>query len=101
MKIHGFLCHWKGHEQNAILLQKKMEPFINLTVISTDRSLESQHPDWIYLDQTAYFSEQWNKAIELFSGDIFFQIQADVSFDDFERLFERVPSQFRSHPIGV
>jgi hypothetical protein len=101
MKLHGFLCHWKGHEENAVTLQKKIEPFIDLTVISTDDSLQSKHPDWVYLNETAYFSEQWNKAAELFSGDIFFQVQADVSFDDFERLFEKVRSQFRSHPIGV
>jgi hypothetical protein len=101
MNIHGFLCHWKGHEENAVLLQRQIQPFIHLTVISTDRSLQSQHPDWVYLDETAYFSEQWNKAVELFSGDIFFQIQADVSFNHFERLFENIRSCFRSHPIGV
>ncbi len=101
MKIHGFLCQWKGHEQNAVALQEKIEPFIDLTVISTQENPKPKYPNWIYLTENAYFSEQWNKAVQLFSGDIFFQIQADACFDDFEALFKKVKALFLSERIGV
>jgi hypothetical protein len=53
------------------------------------------------LDDTAYFSAQWNKAIELFDADILFHIQADVEFDNFEALFPRVASLWNKYNVGV
>ena len=101
MKIHGFICQWKGQEENAIALQRAMEPFIDVTVISTEESIREKHPHWIHLDQGAYFSQQWNQARDLFSGDIFFQMQSDARFDDFERLFQKVATVFSTGRVGV
>jgi hypothetical protein len=74
---------------------------IDVTVISTEQNLAVKHPDWIHLEESAYFSAQWNKAVELFSSNIFFQIQADARFNDFERLFEKVTTLFETGRVGV
>ncbi|MCI0417177.1 hypothetical protein L0222_30775 [bacterium] len=101
MKIHGFICNWKGHELNAIHLAEKLKPLIDVTVISTDPGIREKHSDWIHLDESAYFSEQWNLAVRLFTGDIFFQIQADAFFDDFPNLFQKAKATFSEGSIGV
>jgi hypothetical protein len=101
MKFQGFICNWKGHEGNAIDLHKKIKPLIDVTVISTDSRIRKKHPEWIHLEESAFFSEQWNTAVRLFSGDIFFQIQADAHFDDFTGLFRKVQALFSEVPVGV
>jgi hypothetical protein len=53
------------------------------------------------LDETAYFSAHWNKAVELFDADIFFQIQADAEFDQFKALFAKARLLFGKYELGV
>lgn len=101
MKTQAFVFNWKGHERNALALEAKIAPHIKVTVINSEEGLSSRRPGWIHLDDTAYFSAQWNKAVELFDADIFFHIQADVEFDNFEALFPRVASLWNKYNVGV
>jgi hypothetical protein len=101
MKIQGFIFNWKGHEANALALEEKIGKLIEVTVINSEEQLSGSHPGWVHLDDTAYFSAQWNKALELFDADILFHIQADADFDEFETLFARARSVFEKHRPGV
>jgi hypothetical protein len=101
MKIQGFIFNWKGHEQNALALQQKVSKFIDVTVINSEEQLSGDHPGWVHLDDNAYFSAQWNKAKELFNGDVMFHMQADAEFDQFEELFIRARWFFDKFKIGV
>jgi hypothetical protein len=101
MKIQTFIFNWKRHEANAAALEEKIARLAHVVVINSEEGLSARHPGWIHLDDSAYFSEQWNKAIELFNGDLLFHIQADVEFDRFDALFARVESMWTKYTLGI
>ena len=101
MKIQGFIFNWKGHEANAAALEASMARSIPVTVINSEERLSRPRPGWVQLDDTAYFSAQWNQAVARFDADIFFHMQADAEFDQFEALFARVQSLWEKHRLGV
>jgi hypothetical protein len=101
VKIQGFIFNWRGYEANALALEEKSGKFIEVTVINSEEQLSRARPGWVHLDDSAYFSAQWNKAVELFDADIFFHIQADAEFDQFDALFARVKFFFENHRLGV
>jgi hypothetical protein len=101
MNIQGFIFNWKGHEQRAAALERKLGEFATMTVINSEEQLSQPRPDWVQLDDAAYFSEQWNNAIELFDADLFFHIQADADFDRFDLVFARAKTLFEKYRLGV
>jgi hypothetical protein len=101
MKIQGFVFNWKGYQNDARALEEKIGRFINVTVINSEEHLNAKYPEWSHLDDTAYFSAQWNKAVELFNADIFFHIQADAEFDDFEALLAKTERLFEKYGLGA
>jgi len=101
MDIQGFIFNWKGHEARAAALERKLGEFARMTVINSEEALSEPRHGWVQLDDEAYFSEQWNHAVELFDADLFFHIQADADFDRFDRLFERVRMLFQKYRLGA
>jgi hypothetical protein len=101
MRIQSFIFNWKGNAANAAKLEAAITPIADVLVINSEEGLAESHPRWVHLDDTAYFSAQWNKALELFHGDVLFHVQADVVFDDFERLFRRARELFDAYRVGV
>ena len=99
--MHAFVFNWKGHEAGAAALEEKIARHTRVTVINSEEGLDEAHPHWDHLDDSAYFSAQWNRAIELFDGDLLFHIQADARFDEFERLLAKIDHVFRTYPVGV
>lgn len=99
--MHAFVFNWKGHEAGAAALEEKIARHTRVTVINSEEGLDEAHPHWDHLDDSAYFSAQWNRAMELFDGDLLFHIQADARFDDFERLLAKIDHVFRTYPVGV
>jgi hypothetical protein len=89
VEIQGFIFNWKGHEASTVALENKLGKLINVTVINSEEHLREKHPGWVHLDDTAYFSAQWNKAVELFEENIFFHIQADAECDQFDAMLAR------------
>jgi len=100
-QIQGFIFNWKEHEANALALQKKIGKLINVIVINSDERLKDKYPTWVPLDDTAYFSAQWNTAVYLFDADIFFHIQADAEFDRFDTMMEKAKLLFQKYKLGV
>jgi hypothetical protein len=101
MKIQAFIFNWKGHEARAAALEEKLAKLVHVTVINSEEQLSTPRPGWVHLDDTAYFSAQWNKALELFDADILFHIQADADCGQFEPLIERARALFEKHELGV
>ena len=101
MKIQGFIFNWKGHETRARAHEEKIKKCIEVTVINSDEQLSDKYSEWVHLDDTAYFTAQWNKAVELFDADIFFHIQADAEFDQFDLLIAKAKSVYERHKFGV
>src|SRR5262249_19735157 len=100
-KIQGFIFNWKGHEARAKALENKIGKLMKVTVINSQERLSDKYPGWVHLDNTAYFSAQWNKAIELFNADIFFHIQADAGCDQFGALIAKAKLVFEKYRVGV
>ena len=116
MRIQAFVFNWNDHRANAAELERKIGRHAGVTVVNSQEGLEAAYPAWDHLDDTAYFSAQFNRAVELFNtnssganssganssgADLFFHIQADAGFDDFADLFARMERVFREHPVGV
>jgi hypothetical protein len=101
VKIQGFIFNWKAHEARAVELERAIGHCIPVTVINSEELLSCPHHHWVHLGDSAYFSAQWNKALELFEGDILFHIQADAHCGDFEQLFARARSMFQRGDVGV
>ena len=78
--IHAFVFNWKNKTKNAL----KLEEFYNkifdkVTVINSSEDYTPSH--WVNLGDSAYFGDQFSKALEMFdcnNYDLLFHIQADV-----------------------
>jgi hypothetical protein len=101
MNIQSFIFNWKGNTDNVLRLERAIEKLSEVNIINSDESMREARRNWIQLDDSAFFSAQWNKALDIFNADVLFHVQADVEFNEFERLFERACAAFRSHPIGI
>ena len=101
MKIQAFVFNWVGHEAKRRALERALGQLCESRVINSDSTVESGHSTWHHIGDSAYFTEQWNKALELFDGDILFHIQADASYPDFAEMFERCRFAVARHNCGV
>jgi hypothetical protein len=101
MKIHAFVFNWKGYGAKAAALEKQLSSLTTTTVINSDEKERAHFPTWTHLDENAYFAEQWNTAIQKFNGDILFHIQADATFDNFAKLFDRATHCILEQNVGI
>ena len=101
INIEAFICTWKGHHQNARAIELSIANHAAVRVINTDQSVRDLYPHWVHLDSSAYFSAQWNRMLELFQGDVLFQIQADTKFLRFDELFASAQNAFKQWPVGI
>jgi hypothetical protein len=101
MSVHAFVFNWRGHEENAAHLAAQLGARYRTTVINSDEEAAGRHPDWVHLDEQAYFSAQWNTARALFAGDAFFHIQADARCDELGRVVERGLEVLERYRAGV
>jgi hypothetical protein len=101
MKVQGFIFNWKGHEEEALALEKQIAKLIEVTVINSEENLKEEHPGWVHLDDSAYFTAQWNRAVALFDADIFFHIQADAQINNFEQLVAKAVDVHTRYKFGV
>ena len=98
--IQGFIFSWAGHEQRAMALERKIAALLPVTVINSE-SAARRNEHWVHLDESAYFSEQWNRAMRMFDADLMFHVQADADSDHFADIVSKARSLFRRCPIGV
>jgi hypothetical protein len=101
MRVQAFVFNWTGHARNAARLETEIAGYADVRVINSDDEARLQHPAWVHLGESAYFTAQWNKAFDLFDGDVLFHIQADARVDDVGRLLRRAKAVFQRHNVGV
>ncbi len=70
-------------------------------MINSQERLSCPREGWIHLDDSAYFSAQWNRALAAFDGEILFHMQADACCNELERLLKRATRLFARGDIGV
>jgi hypothetical protein len=101
--IHAFLISWTGQELNAYKLSNELVTYVDrLTVIFSDEfgSHQTGAGEWIRVSNDWFFGKKFAECIKLFSGDIFFQVQADASFPRWGALIESC-KQAHKGDVGV
>lgn len=100
MNIQPFIFNWKGQFDKTCEKEEQLKKiFDKVIVINSDDGNEK--PDWVNIGDECYFTEQFLKAVEIFDGDVLFHIQADASYDDFERLVEDAEKYYLEYDWGV
>jgi hypothetical protein len=103
MKIHTFIFTWLDYYKNAKKYENILTPISDtVTVINSNIDICSDFPEWVHLND-AYFTEQWYTALKMFNQncDIFFHIQADIEFDNFDNLIHKAKYAFQKYNCGI
>ena len=73
--------------------------FGRVTVINSDE--ENTHPHWDNVGDSYWFTNQFMRAIGLLEGDVFFHVQADATYTNWEALKEQAEKDFETYQWGV
>ena len=101
MKSQCFLFSWKGQYNNVCELENQLD-FVNTIVINSDETNTKFY--WITLNDSCYFSDQFRKALALFDDskyDFFVHIQADVSADNWQAIFQAAQDSYQKYQWGI
>ena len=98
--IQPFIFNWRGQFAKACTIEDQLREFFpHVTVINSDD--DNTRPGWINIGEQAYFGEQFQKALQLFNGDVLFHIQADVEYDNWSKLVEDAKFYLRFYGAGI
>lgn len=100
MKICTYLFNWRGQYENTKEKIKQLEAVgVTPTIINSD----DEHNDkgWVNLGESAFFTDLFIKALELFDGDIFCHIQGDASYDKWKQLYDDALKYYEKYEWGV
>jgi hypothetical protein len=101
MRVQAFIFNWPGKKQHAAILEKLFKPHCEITVINSDDSLRLRHPHWQHIGNEAYFTDQWNAALDRFDADVFVHIQADVWPEKVGSMLAEAVHYIRDFGVGV
>jgi hypothetical protein len=101
MKIQTFIFNWKGQHNNTLDKIKQFEKIgIETTVINSDDSY-THYDNWYHIGEQSFFTSQMLKATELFDSDFLFHIQADVSYDNWQKLIDDALKYYDKYEWGL
>lgn len=100
MKIHTFIFNWRGQYDKTV---EKIKQLTDLGHTPTIINSDEAHNDegWVNVGESAYFTDQFIKALELFDGDVLFHIQADASYNDWNNLIKDAEASFETYKWGI
>jgi hypothetical protein len=101
MNIQAFIFNWPGKKQHAAKLEAMFRPHCETFVINSDDSLRAAYPHWQHVGNEAYFTDQWNAAIDRFNGDILMHIQADVWPVKVGQVLSECAKYIKNYGVGV
>jgi len=102
MQIHSFIFNWRGQYEKAKYKEKQLKDLgLKVTVINSDDTVTAQEVDWINIGECSYFTSQFLMALKLFDGDILFHIQADASYDNWNKLIEDAKIYYEKYKWGI
>jgi hypothetical protein len=99
-KIHPFIFNWPGQYENCLKLEEQLTSvFGRVTVINSDDN--NKKDSWHNIGNEMYFTGQWNKALELFDGEIMFHTQADAYCENLSGLVNSAIENQTKYNWGV
>ena len=105
LKILCFIFSWKGQYENAVNLEKQLSKLgVDVIVINSEDNIEKSNWNWVDIGDDCYFSDQFRKCLEIFNdsdADFLWHVQADASFDNWERVLDSAKDTYEKHNWGV
>jgi len=100
MKIQTFIFNWRNQYENTI---HKINQFkeMGTTPIIINSDDNNKKSDWHNIGESSYFTAQFLKALELFDGDFLFHIQADASYDKWQKLIDDALKYYEKYEWGI
>jgi hypothetical protein len=101
--VHAFIISWTGQEASSFALSAAIHPYVDrLTVIYSDSEQTHRQGlgEWVRVPNDWFFGKKFAECIKLFSGDIFFQVQADASYPRWDAIIENCRQVHRGN-VGV
>lgn len=96
-----FIFNWKNQEQKVLQkIQQLNDAGYNPIIINSDDTLRDKY-DWVHIGEQAYFTEQFNTAVNLFNSDLFIHIQGDASYDNWGQLISDAQKYFTIYNYGI
>lgn len=100
--IQPFIFNWNGQFERTCKIENQLKKiFDNVIVINSDSN--NTKNGWIDIGDECYFSDQFRKALELFSNDkkVFFHIQGDTSYDNWEEMVVDAIKYYDKYEWGI
>lgn len=101
MRFEAVIFNWRGHERRAAALEQQFRALCPVRVVNSESAAESRHPHWDHVGEDAYFTAQWQRAVQRFDGDVLFHVQADASSPHFRQMLERCRDAMQRLGCGV
>jgi len=100
--IQPFIFNWPGQYEKVCKIEEELNKiFDDVIVINSDD--DNTNDGWINIGNDAYFSDQFRKALELYSRDkkVLFHVQGDTSYDKWEDLVDDSLKYFDEYEWGI
>ena len=95
-----FIISWPGYESRALEIENSMSEIDGkVHVIYSHGAVDFKPPPhWVVLSDDAFYGAKFLKSLELCSGDVMLQIQADADCGDWPGVVEKCQSAFAKMP---
>jgi len=103
MQIHSFIFNWPRQYEKAKQKEEQLSKIdgLKVTVINSDDAVTDYEPEWINIGNDAYFTAQFLMALKLFQGDILFHVQADASYNNWQKLIDDALMYHEKYMWGI
>ena len=102
MNIQTFIFNWRGQYEKTKEKQKQLSAIgVVPVVINSDDNHREDDPNWHNIGEESYFTAQFLKALELFTGDVMFHIQADASYGNWAEIYQGAKDCFDTYNWGI
>jgi len=101
MNIQTFIFNWRGQFENTLEKEDQLEKLGKRPIVINSDDEKNYVDDWYHIGDESYFGRQFAKAVEIFDGDVLFHIQADVSYDNWQKLYDDAEKYFEMTDWGI
>lgn len=101
-EIQPFIFNWKNQFEKTCVTEESLKKiFDKVIVINSDE--ENTRDGWINIGDSAYFTGQFTKALELFEDDkkVLMHVQGDTVYNDYKQLVEDAKKYYSIYEWGV
>jgi hypothetical protein len=101
-EIQPFIFNWKNQFEKTCATEESLKKiFDKVIVINSDE--ENTRDGWIDIGDSAYFTGQFTKALELFEDDkkVLMHVQGDTVYNNYKQLVEDAKKYYSIYEWGV